>query len=208
MKRGLCVLVLLMGSMRCLAQSDEAVQLLLNVEKLAQFKQILADLKKGYQIVSKGYSTIKDLSQGNFSLHQVFLDGLMQVSPAVRKYQRVADIIQIQLGIAREYKAALKQFRGSRMFTEQELTYLAGVYDRLIRGSLQQLDELTTVLTANQLRMSDDERIAAIDRLYAGMQKKQSFLRSFNNSTKLMALERMKQAEHGETMNALYGIKK
>ena len=34
--------------------------------------------------------------QGNFNLHKAFLDGLMMVSPAVKKYKRVADIITLQ----------------------------------------------------------------------------------------------------------------
>ncbi len=38
---------------RATAQSNEVTQLLLNVEKLTQFKQILSDMKKGYQILSK-----------------------------------------------------------------------------------------------------------------------------------------------------------
>jgi outer membrane lipoprotein-sorting protein len=50
--------VLLFAMMSCSAfsQSQEAQQLLLNVEKLAQLKQILKDLYKGYEIVSKGYN--------------------------------------------------------------------------------------------------------------------------------------------------------
>src|SRR5687768_17492678 len=81
------------------AQSFEAQQLLLNVEKLAQLKQILSDLKKGYGIVSAGYNTIKNISEGNFKLHQVFLDGLLQVSPVVKKYKRIVDIISNQTKI-------------------------------------------------------------------------------------------------------------
>lgn len=77
-------------------QSQEAQQLLLNWEKLTQLKKILNDMYKGYEIVSQGYNTIKNLSQGNFNLHKIFLDGLMQVSPAVKKYKRVADIIACQ----------------------------------------------------------------------------------------------------------------
>src|SRR5690606_13782078 len=65
------------------AQTEEIAQLLLNVEKLAQFKQILTDMKKGYDILNGGYRTVKQLTEGNFSLHRVFLDGLMEVSPAV-----------------------------------------------------------------------------------------------------------------------------
>lgn len=83
----------LLPSYKASAQTDEIAQLLLNVEKLAQFKQILSDMKKGYQILEGGYNTIKDISEGNFSLHKAFLDGLMQVSPTVRNYKRIADII-------------------------------------------------------------------------------------------------------------------
>src|SRR4051812_34257975 len=105
------------------AQTQETQQLLLNVEKLAQFKQMLADMKTGYQLISSGYNSIKDLSQGNFSLHKTFLDGLMQVSPEVRKYKRVAEIITIQLSLVREYKSALKRFKVQQIFNEQELQY-------------------------------------------------------------------------------------
>src|SRR5438552_2102449 len=88
------------------AQSYETQQLLLDVQKLAQLKQILKDMKTGYEIVSKGYSSIRDISQGNFNLHQVFLDGLLQVSPVVKNYKRVADIVSYQLRMVKEYKAA------------------------------------------------------------------------------------------------------
>ena len=36
----------------------------------------LKDMKEGYEIVSKGYSTIRDISKGSFNLHEAFLDGL------------------------------------------------------------------------------------------------------------------------------------
>lgn len=92
------------------AQSTEVQQLLLNVEKLSQFKNILSDMKKGYQIVSTGYNSVKNISQGNFSLHEVFIDGLMLVSPEVRKYHKVAGILTYQKDIVSEYKNAFNRF--------------------------------------------------------------------------------------------------
>ena len=80
MKRIIFLLLLISLNKKTFSQTDEAQQLLLNVEKLAQLKQILKDMYKGYEIVSKGYNTIKNISEGNFDLHKVFLDGLMQVS--------------------------------------------------------------------------------------------------------------------------------
>jgi len=82
-------------------QSTEAQQLILNIEKLAQLKKILSNMKKGYEIVSSGYNGIKDISKGNFNLHDAFLNALLQVNPTVRKYKRVADIITCQFEIVK-----------------------------------------------------------------------------------------------------------
>ena len=136
------------------AQAQEIEQLTLDIEKLTQFKQILSDLKKGYQIVSGGYNTIKDLSKGSFDLHKGFLDGLMAVSPDVKKYKGVKDIIDDQLAIVKDYKAAYNRYKKDGNFNSDELTYMGKVYDNLIKLSLADLDELTMVMTDNKLRMS------------------------------------------------------
>ena len=90
------------------AQSYEAQQLLLNWEKLAQLKKILDNMYKGYQVLSYGYTTIKDISEGNFNLHHAFLEGLLQVSPTVLKYKRVVDIVPIPTRAAREEEIGTK----------------------------------------------------------------------------------------------------
>jgi hypothetical protein len=200
--------VLLFAMMSCSAfsQSQEAQQLLLNVEKLAQLKQILKDLYKGYEIVSKGYNTIKDISQGNFNLHQAFLDALMQVSPAVKKYKRVADIITFQSMLVKEYKNAFSRFKKTNLFNDREISYMAGVYSNLFNKSLEGLDELLMVITANKLRMSDDERFAAIDSIFADMEDKLSFLRNFNHSTTTLAMQRGKESIDTKLSQQLYNV--
>ncbi|WP_268224950.1 tellurite resistance TerB family protein [Sinomicrobium oceani] len=191
---------------RATAQSSEVTQLLLNVEKLTQFKQILSDMKKGYQVLSKGYNTIRDLSQGNFTLHQVFLDELMRVSPTVRNYKRVADIIRYQGLLIKEYKAAFSRFQKDGNFNPEELAYLKKVYDRLFKESLQNLDDLATVLTANKLRMSDDERLKAIDGIFADMEDKLEFLRYFNNKTTVLAIQKAREQKDIRTLELIYGL--
>ncbi|MDM1048724.1 hypothetical protein [Sphingobacterium hotanense] len=78
-------------------QKHEVTQLLLNVEKLAQFKDVLRQMKQGYEILSKGYGSVKDITQGNFSLHKAFLDGLLKVNPTVKKYYGISELISLQL---------------------------------------------------------------------------------------------------------------
>lgn len=189
------------------AQSAEAQQLLLNVEKLAQLKQILTDMKKGYEIVSKGYGTVKSISEGDFSLHDAFLNGLLTVNPELKKYRRVADIIQYQVRILSEYKTAYNRFRDSGRFTTDELLYMGKVYGSLFDQSLQNLDEMTMILTSGQLRMSDDDRIKAIDRLYADMQEKLGFLRSFNKKTMAVHDQRTQLQKEADQLRKLYGTR-
>lgn len=188
------------------AQSAEAQQLLLNVEKLAQFKRILTDMKKGYQILSTGYSTIKDLSKGNFNLHKTFFDGLLIVSPVVKKYARIVDIISNQKMIIKEYKNAFNLFKQDKNFNPGEIEYLGKVYGNLFKESINDLEELTIIITDSKLSMSDDERLVAIDRVFINMSDKLLFLRHFNNNTTVLAVQRARENNDIATMTKIYGI--
>jgi hypothetical protein len=189
------------------AQSFEVQQLLLNVEKLAQLKQILQDMYNGYEILHKGYTTIKDISQGNFSLHKVFLDGLFEVSPTVQKYKRIADIIKYQLQIVKEYKAAYNRFRQDKNFTVQEIEYMGKVYSNLFQESLKKLNELIMVITAGQLRMSDDERITTIDRIFSEVEEQINFLRYFNSKAAILSAQRGNEFQEIEISKRLLDLK-
>ncbi|MEH6680378.1 MAG: TerB family tellurite resistance protein [Sediminicola sp.] len=196
----------LLAPIKSIAQSDEIMQLMLNIEKLAQFKQILADMKKGYEILDKGYGSVRELSQGNFTLHQVFLDGLLQVSPTVREYGRIADIIRYQGSLAKEYRAAWDRFLNSGNFDTMETDYLKKVYDRLILESLRNLDNLVNILTADRLRMSDDERLEAIDEIFLDMGDRLSFLRYFNDQVSIMSFHRENGSREIQGSKLIYGL--
>jgi hypothetical protein len=188
------------------AQSAEVQQLLLNYEKLTQLKNILTDMKKGYQIVSKGYSTIKNIAEGNFNLHDAFINGLMAVSPEIRNYKRVPDIIEYQKNIVKEYKKAFDRFRRSGNFSPNEIEYLAKVYSNLFNQSLRNLDELANVITASKLSMSDDERLKAIDRIFQDTEDKLQFLRDFNKKTTILSIQRDKEKREIEKTQQLYQL--
>ncbi|MFI2744101.1 TerB family tellurite resistance protein [Zhouia sp. PK063] len=147
-------------------------------------------MKTGYTVLYKGYNTIKDLSKGNFNLHKVFLDGLLQISPTVKKYQRVVAIIQDQGQLFKLYTSAVKRFKSSGYFTTDELQYITNVCNRTLQKSLQHLDELTIILTAGKLRMSDQERLAAIDNIYADIHKQWRFLQYFNREVSLLGVQK------------------
>ncbi|NVM67314.1 hypothetical protein FHW88_005635 [Mucilaginibacter sp. SG538B] len=191
------------------AQSvDDCIQqLILDYEKLASLKNILSQMYQGYEVLSKGYSAVKGVAQGNFSLHEAFLDGLYLVSPAVRKYPRITDIINDQATLVSEYRQASGSFSRSGRFKPDELTYMMTVYNNLVSASLQNLDNLVMIITDSQLRMSDAERLRAIDRLYHESHNQLTYLRRFNGQASAMVKQRALIEQDRQALHSIYGIK-
>ena len=80
------------------------------------------------------------------------------------------------------------------------------VYSNLFNKSLQNLDELTMVITARKLRMSDDERLNAIDRIYIDIGDKLVFLRTFNNENNVIAIQRGRELVDTKVSKKLNGL--
>lgn len=198
------VILLTLSCASVYAQTQEATQLLLNYEKLKQLEAILDNMYKGYQVLSQGYHRIKTIAEGNYELHHLFLSGLYAVSPAIRDYQRIPIIIRHQQVMFKEYKRAYNRFKSDDNLTAAELRYIRNVYAHLVSGSVDNIRELTMIITASTLRMSDDERLRAIDRIYLDMESKLSFLRYFNNSTGLLVLQRAREKAEVTTSGKLH----
>ncbi|PSL18594.1 hypothetical protein CLV60_13021 [Dyadobacter jiangsuensis] len=188
------------------AQTQEVAQLILNLEKLRELRKILQELKKGYDILFEGYTKIRDIARGNFKLHDAFLDALLQVSPGVKSYGRIKDIVQTQLAILKESKQALDMLSSSGQFSAQELDYLGKVYEQLLSGSIKNLDALTDVVTAKKLRASDDERLSMIDNIHHQMLEKLIFLRHFTSNNSLLVAQRKDESASNRTVQEVYGI--
>jgi hypothetical protein len=206
MRKSIIILIVVFSGQGAIAQTQEATQLLLNYEKLKQLEEILDNMYKGYKILSRGYNRVKDIAEGNYSLHEVFLDGLFAVNPSVAKYKRIPDIIRYQSLLVKEYRRAYNRFKNDQNLTADEVRYLENVYSYLVRQSLRNLEELTMIITANRLRMSDDERIQSIDRIYFDIENKLSFLRYFNNSTQVLVVQRAKESSEVGAVQKLYEV--
>ncbi len=210
MKKILVVLTLVMGlsfqTTSVHAQEYEIEQLLLDWQKLYALKNILSDLYKGYEILNQGYGAIKDISEGNFNLHKLFLDGLLQVSPAVKSYEHAAAIIDNDSRLVSEYRSALSRFKKDQHITPDEIIYLGKVYGNLFSESLTDLDNLLNVITDGTLRMSDDESLTAIDGIYSESKQRLVFLRQFNTNTTELAIQRALEPNDVSTLNNLYGL--
>jgi hypothetical protein len=200
------MLVLPASGVMAQSVSDDIQQLLLDVEKLSQLKQILTEMYQEYTMLYNGYEKIKGLSQGTFSLHKVYLDGLLLVSPSVSSYWKVADIVLKEANLVRDYQAASAYFRGSGFFSSQELDGIAVFYSTVVERAEKDIAELTMVITGGTLRMSDGERLSAIDRIDGDVTEQLSLLHGYNNSAALQAAQRAQAAGDIGAVRGLYGI--
>jgi hypothetical protein len=63
------------------------------------------------------------------------------------------------------------------------------------------------VITAGALRMSDAERLAAIDRIDANISGQLDALRKFDNQAAVQAAQRKQVVNDQATLRALYGLR-
>ena len=204
---GIGLTVVLPRESKAQSVADCIEQLVLDYEKLASLKNILSQMYQGYEVLSKGYGAVKGVAQRNFKLHEAFLDGLLLVSPNVRKYPRITDIINDQAALVSEFRQASGSFNSGGHFSPDELAYMMNVYNKLISAGLQTLGNLFLIVTDSQLRMSDAERLTAIDRLYLESHNQLTCLRKFNDQASAMAMQRAVTGQDKQELRTIYGIK-
>jgi hypothetical protein len=198
------VLVMMLAGGQVQAQSFDVQQLILDVEKLLTLKATLTDMKQGYQLIKNGYDDVRSLSEGSFNLHKAFLDGLLAVSPAVKGYVRIVDIVDMQAAMVTKYQQAWGAFQKDGHFTPAELVLMGEVYSGLFSRSVKALGDLANVLTMGTMRASDAERIAQIDRIYESVLQESVFLDRFTNTTGLLAQQRAVEGADLGSLQNLY----
>ncbi|NJO25602.1 MAG: hypothetical protein HC867_07355 [Bacteroidia bacterium] len=177
------------------------------LQQIAALQVYLGYAKKGYNIVTSGVNTIRNIKNGDFNLHRDFFNRLKNVNPAIRKYAKVADIIACQVKIIMQTKNTIQQIRKTKQFTESELDYCKMVFDNLLDECMKTVEELILVTTSGQLEMKDDERLKRIDGLYADVQDKYSFACSFSEDMGLLAVQRLGEQVEINRSKLINGIK-
>jgi hypothetical protein len=213
MKHTTIILLLTLVANSCKAQTfaewfkQKQTQKKYLVQQIAAFQVYLDYVHKGYSMAQKGLTTISNIKKGDFNLHKDFFGSLESVNLKIRNYAKVADIIALQIEIMQVYEDSYKQVRTSSLFTANEVDYIFKVFTNLLSVCASVIDELLTITTDSGLEMKDDERLKRIDALFSSMQDSYTFVLSFGEETKLLAVQRMKEKNNVEATRTLKGIK-
>ena len=187
--------------------NQKATQKKYLLQQVAALQVYLGYAKKGYNIVTGGINTIRNIKNGDFNLHRDFFNRLKNVNPAIHRYAKVADIIAYQVKIIKQTKLVHQQISETKQFTEAELDYCKQVFDTLLDECIKTVEELILVTTSGELEMKDDERLKRIDWLYADVQDKYSFACSFSEDMSLLAVQRLGEQMEINRSKLINGVK-
>jgi hypothetical protein len=213
MKKLLIILVMILGAANLSAQTSaewfrqKATQKKYLIQQIAALDVYAGYLSKGYTIAKNGLNTIRSIRNGDLLQHSGYFTSLATFNPHIKRYKRVADIIAMQLKIAKQSGNAIKCFRSDDHFTTTEINYLQGVFDTLLSDCAKNLDRLLEIITNGSLKMKDDERIKAINKIYVDMQDNQQFARAFSNNAAGLFIQRSNEENDIIISKKLNGLK-
>jgi hypothetical protein len=196
MMKILLLLLLMAGGLHfpSKAQSiaDLLIQLELDKEKLSAMKSTLTEMYQGYEQLKQGFTHIRDIAKANFNLHADFLSALLAVSPSVRGDPRINVILDREYRIVAGYASVDPTWKYA--------------YTGLLQRCLQSAEELTIILTANELRMSDAERMQAIGRIDLDTQAQLILLQQLDDAISLQVAQRQQAARDINSLKTLYDL--
>jgi hypothetical protein len=172
------------------------------LEQIAALQVYLEFARKGYAVVGDGIGLVRDISRGEFSLHEAFISGLAKVSPVVRNDFRVAEIVLLQAGILKAFNG----IKGQDLLSADQLVYVAEVASGVINDCYADLAELLLVVTSGKLEMSDAERLDRLDQIYLRMLDRSGFSRWFCGDASLLLRQKKMEQQTLKNLRRYYGI--
>lgn len=172
------------------------------MQQIAALQVYIGYAKKGYEIAGSGLQTIRDITGGEFSLHEGFITGLKKVSPAVRGDLRLAEIVTLQVSIMKSFTMLKK----AELSSPGYWAYVAQVADQVVSECYRDLEELLLVVTSGKLDMKDNERLERIGEIYGRMLDKSAFTSDFCGNVSLLILQPKKEQYSVDRFRRYYEI--
>ena len=139
-------------------------------------------------------------------LYQGYYDDLKKVKDVIVYYQRIKTISEKQVQLVQAYKRAFNLFKSDNHFTVDEIAYMEKVYAGILEASVNNLDQVYMVISSFTTTMTDEARLAIINKAADALDKNYRDLTQFNTQNKILSLHRSKDQQEVDVVRALYGI--
>lgn len=170
-------------------------------EQLAAIQLYAGYIKKGYEIGRNGIQAVRDITSGEFNLHNAFISSLSKVSPVISRHQKVTEVIAMQLEMVSVFRSLAKLDKLEPM----TLAYIASVGGSVLESSLSDVEVLMVIITSGKLELGDEERFRRLDELHAAVEEKCRFTRWFRDEVVVLNHQRDKLLNDISAIGGLYG---
>ncbi len=139
-------------------------------------------------------------------LYADYYNDLRKVKDIITYYQRIKTISDKQVQLVEAYKRAFSLFKSDNHFTPEEIAYMGRVYTGILDASVNNLDQVFMVISSFTTTMTDEARLAIINKAADALDKNYRDLTQFNTQNKILSLHRSKDQQEVDVVRALYGI--
>ena len=172
-------------------------------EQIAYLKIYGELIKKGYEIARAGLTLIGDIKNKDFGQHQHYFKSLGRVNSVVRKSPEANRAAELGKQILIVYYRDWPKLADSENLPESEKTYVYGVFQRVIRNSQSELEQLEALLTDGKLILKDGERLERIRNVLLQMENNYEFISRFSSQTLMLGEARKRSRQQAGGLDEL-----
>jgi hypothetical protein len=149
---------------------------------------------------------ISSWSQKQKDLFSQYYQELWDIKTAIAYYSRISDLTQKQVALVNSYNQAWALIKNDKHFTADELSYMTNVYSGILQASVNDLDQILSVIHANKTQMPDAKRMEIINKAADHMDTNYSDLQQFNTQNEMLSLQKAQSESEVLTLKKYYGI--
>jgi hypothetical protein len=149
---------------------------------------------------------ISGWSQKQKDLFSQYYQELWNIKTAIAYYSRISDLTQKQVALVNSYNQAWALIKNDKHFTADELSYMTNVYSGILQASVNDLDQILSVIHANKTQMPDAKRMEIINKAADHMDTNYSDLQQFNTQNEMLSLQKAQSENEVLTLKKYYGI--
>jgi mannitol-specific phosphotransferase system IIBC component len=149
---------------------------------------------------------ISGWSQKQKDLFSQYYQELWNIKTAIAYYSRISDLTQKQVALVNSYNQAWALIKNDKHFTADELSYMTNVYSGILQASVNDLDQILSVIHANKTQMPDAKRMEIINKAADHMDTNYNDLQQFNTQKEMLSLQKAQSENEVLTLKKYYGI--
>lgn len=182
--------------------SQKKTKLKYLTQQIAALEQYGFEVKQGYQIMHGGWGSIGNWAKGEYDLHSAYYSSLKTVNPEIGNNPEADSVVSYAQLIPQQFN----HLDGWSSLDKGTRAYIGRVRAAVLRKTDQDLAELQLVMTGGKVELTDDGRIARLDRICERIRDRLVFCRSFCNGVRLLLLRRNQDLQDMQTLRRYYEI--